>query len=149
MTAAGYAGYRNVIAKTIEKKEDILLMLFEGALSSVRIAQRGIAANNPKLKGENISRVLAILTELDCALDLEKGGDVARNLATLYDYMIKRLTHANIKNDPDALKEVERLLCELQEGFKAAAKTAAPPVYAPDAESEAESGLTGGLRIAV
>ena len=145
MKAAGYAGYKNVIAKTIEKKEDILLMLYEGALSSVRIAKKGIAENNPKLKGENISRVLAILTELDCALDLEKGGDLAKNLAALYDYMIKQLTHANIKNDPEALEEVERLLCELQEGFKVAAKTAAPPVYAPDAES----GVTGGLRIAV
>ena len=145
MTAAGYAGYRNVIAKTIEKKEDILLMLYEGALSAVRIAKRGIVGKNPKLKGENISRVLAILTELDCALDLEKGGDVAKNLAALYDYMIKRLTHANVKNDPDALEEVERLLCELHEGFKAAAKKAAPPVYAPGAEAE----MTGGLRIAV
>lgn len=145
MTAAGYAGYRNVIAKTIEKKEDILLMLYEGALSAVRIAKRGIKENNPKLKGENISRVLAILTELDCALDLEKGGDVAKNLAALYDYMIKRLTHANVKNDPDALEEVERLLCELHEGFKVAAKTAVPPVYAPGAESA----ISGGLRIAV
>ena len=145
MTAAGYAGYRNVIAKTIEKKEDILLMLYEGALSAVRIAQRGIVEKNPKLKGENISRVLAILTELDCALDLEKGGDLAENLGALYGYMIKRLTHANIKNDPEALEEVERLLCELHEGFKAAAKKAAPPVYAPGAESA----IPGGLRIAV
>ena len=145
MTAAGYASYKNVMAHTIEKKEDILLMLYEGALGAVRIARRGIAEKNPKLKGENISRVLAILTELDCALDLEKGGDLAENLAALYDYMIKRLTHANIKNDPEALEEVERLLCDLQEGFKGAVKKSARPVYTPGAESEP----TGGLRIAV
>ncbi len=145
MTAAGYAGYRNVIAKTIEKKEDILLMLYEGALSAVRIAKIGITEKNPRLKGENISRVLAILTELHCALDLEKGGDLAKNLAALYPYMIKRLTHANIKNDPEALEEVDRLLGELHEGFKAAAKTSAAPIY----NQRVESGMTGGLRIAV
>ena len=116
-------------------------MLYEGALGAVRIARRGIAEKNPKLKGENISRVLAILTELDCALDLEKGGDLAENLAALYDYMIKRLTHANIKNDPEALEEVERLLCDLQEGFKGAAKKSARPVYTPGAESEPTGGF--------
>lgn len=145
MTPAGYAGYRNVITNTIEKKEDILLMLYEGALSAVRIAKRGIVEKNPKLKGENISRVLAILTELGCALDREKGGKMAENLVALYGYMTNRLTHANVKNDPDALEEVEMLLSELHEGFKGAALKSVGPVYAREAESE----MTGGLSIAV
>ena len=144
MTPAGYASYRNVIANTIEKKEDILLMLYEGALSAVRIAKRGIEEKNPKLKGENISRVLAILTELDCVLDREKGGELAENLSVLYRYLMDRLGTANIKNDPEALEEVERLLRELYEGFKGAAQQAARPVYAQKAESE----MTGGVSIA-
>lgn len=145
MTPAGYASYRNVIANTIEKKEDILLMLSEGALSAVRIARRGIGKNNPKLKGENISRALAILSEFDCALDKKKGGEIAENLAALYGYMTKQLIHANMKNDPDALEEVEMLLGELHEGFKGAAQKSAGPVYAREAESE----MAGGLSIAI
>ena len=145
MTPTGCAGYRNVIANTTESKEKILLMLYEGALTAVRIAQRGIEEKNPKLKGENISRVLTILTELDCALDMEKGGDLAENLSVLYHYLIDRLSIANIKNDPDSLKEVERLLAELHEGFKDAAQQNAGPVYAKSTESE----MTGGLAIAI
>ena len=145
MTPAGYASYRNVIANTIEKKEDILLMLYEGALSAVRIAKRGIEGKNPKLKGENISRVLAILTELDCALDREKGGELAENLSVLYRYLMDRLTVANIQNDPEALEEVESLLGELYEGFKEAARREALPVYAKKTESE----MTGRLAIAI
>ena len=145
MTPAGYAGYRNVIANTVENKEEILLMLYEGALIAVRMARRGIEEKNPRLKGEKISKVLAILTELDCALDREKGGELAENLSVLYRYLMDRLTVANVKNDPEALGEVEKLLQELYEGFKGAARQEAPPVYAKTAESE----MTGGLAIAI
>ncbi len=141
MTAAGYAGYRKVIANTTESKEKILLMLYEGAITFVRIARRGIEEKNPKLKGENISKVLAILAELDCALDREKGGELAENLAALYSYLTNRLTTANIKNDPEALDEVGRLLRELYEGFKGAAV----PAHAKNSESK----MKEGVRIAI
>jgi flagellar secretion chaperone FliS len=145
MTPAGYAGYRNVIVNTIENKEEILLMLYEGALIAVKMARRGIEEKNPKLRGEKISKVMAILTELDCALDREKGGELAENLCVLYRYLMERLGIANIRNDLEALKEVERLLGQLYEGFTEAARREAPPVYAKTAESE----MTGGLAIAI
>ena len=145
MTPAGYAGYRNVIANTVENKAEILLMLYEGALIAARMARRGIEEKNPKLKGEKISKVLAILTELDCALDREKGGELTENLSVLYRYLIDRLTVANVKNDPEALVAVENILGELYEGFREAAKREAPPVYAKTSELE----MTGGLTIAI
>lgn len=144
MTAAGYTSYRNVIVNTTVSKEKILLMLYEGALAFVRIARRGIEEKNPRLKGENISKVLAILTELDCALDREKGGELAENLVGIYSYLMNRLSFANIKNDPEALEEVERLLCELYEGFNGAAKKSDGTVYARKAESK----MTGGVNVA-
>jgi flagellar secretion chaperone FliS len=121
MIATGYAGYRNAMANTTESKEEILLMLYEGALISLRIARRGIREKKPKLKGENISKVMAILTELDCALDRENGIDLADKISALYGYMMNRLTTANIKNDSEPLDEVEQLMGELYEGFKGAA----------------------------
>ena len=145
MTPPGYAGYKNVIANTVENKEEILLMLYEGVLVSVKMAKRGIEEKNPKLKGEKISKVLSIINELDCALDKEKGGDLAENLSILYRYLMDRLTVANVKNDPEALDEVETLLRELYEGFKGAARQGNLPVYAKTAESE----MKGGLAIAV
>jgi len=146
MIATGYAGYRNVMAHTTESKEEILLMLYEGALISLKIARRGIREKNPKLKGEKISKVLAILTELDCALDRERGGDLAEKITAMYGYMMNRLTTANIKNDPEALEEVEQLLGELYEGFKgAAAQMAGGSVHAENNEPE----MMGGMSIAI
>jgi flagellar protein FliS len=143
MIATGYGGYRNVMANATESKEEILLMLYEGALISLRIARRGIREKNPKLKGENISKVLAILTELDCALDRENGGDLVENLAGIYSYLMNRLTTANIKNDPEALEEVEQLLGELYEGFKgAAAQMAGGSVHAENNDPEMMRGVS-------
>jgi flagellar secretion chaperone FliS len=137
MIATGYAGYRNAMANTTESKEEILLMLYEGALISMKIAHRGIREKNPKIKGENISKVLAILTELDCALDRENGIDLANKISALYGYMMNQLTTANIKNDSEALEEVEQLMGELYEGFKGAVAqmadgSANPENYGPE-----------------
>jgi flagellar protein FliS len=145
MIATGYAGYKNAMAHTTESKEEILLMLYEGALISLRIARRGIREKNLKLKGEKISKVLAILTELDCALDRKNGGDLAEKMAVLYGYMMNRLTIANIKNDPEALEEVEQLLGEIYEGFKQIAEQDVLLVYTKNAEPE----MTGGVSIAI
>jgi len=51
-----------------------------------------------------------IVLGLQGALDLDKGGDLARNLYELYSYVTRRLVHVNARNDLDALQEVHTLL---------------------------------------
>ncbi len=145
MKATGYSSYRNVIANTTESKEDILLMLYEEALTFLGIAKIGIEEQNPKLRGEKISKVLTILTELDFALDEEKGGEIAESLAALYNYLINRLSAANINNDLYALEEVESLLSQLYEGFKYAVRHESLPVLAGNDPLE----TTGRFTIAI
>ena len=144
MTPTGYAGYRKVMAETVQKKEEILLLLYEEAIAALNMARRGILDNKPGLKGEKVSRALKILTELECALDRDKGAELAENLAALYRYLTHRVTIANIHNDPDVLQEAEKLLCELHEGFKFAARQK-PPVLARNSHAASME----GVRIAV
>ena len=120
MTGSAYTTYNNSMTHVTDRKDKILLMLYDGALKFVRFARIGIEEKNPKIRGENISKIMAILTELDCALDGEIGGPMAENLSRLYQYMMNRLTVANIDSNAEALNEVERLLSELREGFEGA-----------------------------
>lgn len=120
MTGTAYTAYNNSMIHVTDRKDKVLLMLYDGVLKFVRFARTGIEEKNPKIKGENISKIMAILTELDCALDRENGGPLAENLSRLYQYMMSRLTVANIDNDFNALNEVESLLSELREGFEEA-----------------------------
>ncbi|CAN2041885.1 Flagellar secretion chaperone FliS [Candidatus Magnetomoraceae bacterium gMMP-15] len=122
MTSIGYEAYKTTAIQATNNKEKILLMLFEGAIRFTKFAQMGIEKNDLQAKGENISKVLAILNELDCALDKKYGQDLADNLTGLYQFMMRRLTHANMNNDITALKEVEKFLGELQDAFKGAAE---------------------------
>lgn len=103
-------------------QDQLLLKLYDGALNFVRIARRGMEENNPKIKGENISKVIAIISELDCALDMETGGGIAENLSTLYQHIIFRLVEANIKKDISGLDEAESILTTIKDGFLEAAK---------------------------
>ncbi|MCK4391241.1 MAG: flagellar export chaperone FliS [Desulfobacterales bacterium] len=148
MTPRGYEAYNHAVVHTTDNKEQILLMLYDGAVRFVRFARMGIEKKNPKIRGENISKVLGILTELDCALDREGGGELVENLSDLYGYMMNRLTDANVKNDTDALNEVGRLLTELKEGFEGALQK--EPKEAPVQPEIEEPGMQeGGIRLAV
>ena len=147
MISNGYNGYRKTIVNTTSNKEEVLLLLYEKALSCLKMAHTGIVNKNAKQRGENISKVLGILTEFDCALDREKGGVLADNLAGIYHYAMDRLTVANIKNDQEAIKEVEMLLGELYDGFKDAAQQAAGSGAFHHEATPASAG--GGMRLAV
>ncbi len=144
MTPTGYASYSNAVVHTTNNKEQILLMLYDGAVRFVRGARLGIEKKNAKIRGENISKAMAILTELDCALDREMEEGLVENLSNLYHYMMDLLTIANVKNDTGVLDEVERLLSELKDGFAEAAKkvSACQPVIE-------KAQMQGGLHIAV
>jgi len=120
MKSMGYVAYKDSETQFTDNKGKILSLLFEGAIRFTRFAIMGMEKKDPRIKGENISKVLAILTELDCALDREEEKDLADNLNGLYQYMMRRLTYANFNNEKNALIEVDRLLSELKDAFDSA-----------------------------
>lgn len=123
MLQTGSYAYKKSASNIVESKEQILLKLYRGMLNFLSLARRGIEINSPKVRGENISKTLAILTELDCALDMDTGGELSENLSSLYRHMMYKLTDANLKNESESIDEVVTLINELYEGFEEAAKT--------------------------
>jgi len=120
MVNSGHNVYKQNAANAIISKDQLLLKLYNGSLNFLKLAKRGIEEKNPKVSGENISKVIAILTELDCALDMEAGGEIAENLSSLYRHIMYGLVNANLKKDTDAMDKLELLLCEVKEGFEEA-----------------------------
>lgn len=97
----------------------ITQMLFNGALE--RIAQSKIAMEQCDIasKGLLIGKTIGIILGLKNTLVMDAGGDIATNLANLYDFMVQRLTDANVQNDPVALDDVAGLLREIKEAWDA------------------------------
>lgn len=95
--------------------EQILVMLYDGAIRFTRQAMIGIEDGRASVKVEGISRAMAIITEFANTLDHEVGGEIAADLDGLYSFMIRELTQATLNDDMEKLKVVEGLLVDLRQ----------------------------------
>jgi len=73
---------------------------------------------------EKIKRVQDIVIELNASLDMERGGQIAQSLRSLYLYMYRTLVEANIKKDIKKLDEILGYFEELLEAWRTAMKSA-------------------------
>jgi flagellar protein FliS len=95
----------------------IIQMMFEGALQRIAQAKYAIQQKNPAQKGENIGKAISIIAGLSGSLNMDAGADVSANLDSLYEYMLRRLSEANVANDIEMLEEVSTLLRTIKEGW--------------------------------
>jgi len=97
----------------------LISLLFEGAATAIRQASAHMQAGNIADKGEAISKALDIVNNgLLAALDIERGGELAERLASLYEYIAWRLLQANLHNDAEALNEAGRLLDDVASAWR-------------------------------
>lgn len=99
---------------------ELVRMLYRAARDATRSASAHLAAGNIAERSRQISKVHAILSQLSVSLDHARGGALSRRLAELYDYMQRQLLEANLRQKPEPLAEVERVLATLQEGWEQA-----------------------------
>lgn len=99
----------------------IIIMLYEGAIRFNRNAVAAIEKGNIEERCNYINRTMDIIHELVNSLDIEKGGEIALNLAKLYEYSLSQLVQANLKNDASCIDIVTKILAELKQGWDAIA----------------------------
>lgn len=95
--------------------EQILLMLYDGAIRFTKEAIAGVEENKPEMRRHGVSKAMAIVTEFSNTLNHEIGGNIAEDLHELYAFMIRELTSANMDNDVDKLQVVKTLLVDLRQ----------------------------------
>lgn len=93
----------------------LIVLLFDGALSAINVAKSAMEQKTIETKGTSISKAIDIIRNgLQVSVSSGDGGDLAEKLIALYEYMTRRLLHANLHNDTGALEEVSSLLGELR-----------------------------------
>jgi flagellar protein FliS len=117
----GLGAYKKTSVETASK-EQILLMLYQAAIKNCKKAIEAIDQKNLPKKGEYIGKMQDIVVELSNSLDFEVGGDVAKELASLYDYILYSSTQANIKIDKSHLEGCLKVLNTLYDGWAEAIK---------------------------
>lgn len=100
-------------------QQQLVMMLFDGALSALIRARLFMQDGNIEGKGSSISKAINIIEAgLKESLTENRGDELADNLLDLYNYMTRRLLHANLHNDVAAVEEVEGLLRNIADAWK-------------------------------
>jgi flagellar protein FliS len=96
----------------------LITLLYDGAIEALKQARMHIEAKHIEQKGRLINKAISIINEgLLASLNVEAGGDLARNLAGLYDYMTFCLVTANRTNNVKPVDDVIKLLGDLREAW--------------------------------
>ena len=100
--------------------EQILIMLYDGAIRFIRQAMMAEEQGNLAYKLERISKTMAIIIEFSNTLDHKIGGQIAEDLDGLYQFMIRELNGARKDTTGKKLKTVEGLLVDLRDTWSQA-----------------------------
>lgn len=112
----GAKSYKKTAIKT-SSPEQILLMLYEAAIKSAKLAKAGMERNDVPEKCKHITKVHDIVMELSNTLDRSQNSDIVTQLDSLYDFCIAQLLRANIDNDLKAIDSVTSVLVTLYDGW--------------------------------
>jgi flagellar protein FliS len=96
---------------------EVVVLLYDGALKFLTEAKECLAVKDMAGKGNCISKTLDVLQELEGSLNLERGGDLARNLRGLYAFCAKHLVQANLKKRPQMIDEVIKIIAGLRNAY--------------------------------
>jgi flagellar secretion chaperone FliS len=104
---------------------ELVVMLYDGALRFCDQAATAMDAGDMTTKAVAMSRAFAVLAELQNTLNVNDGGDVARQLDALYAHMHDRLLDANVQRSSAPIRDVIRLLTPLRDAWSQVATPAA------------------------
>src|SRR5512138_1736327 len=90
--------YQKTAVETAEPLQ-LIIMCYDAAIRDLKEAKSLHEKNDMDEAYRKIRHAQDIITELLVALDYEKGGDIARNLNRLYNFVLKQLIGINSRND--------------------------------------------------
>lgn len=109
--------YKNVHVSTVDRGR-LLLMLYDGCIKFLKHAKDGLEAKDIVKFSRFLSKAQAIIAELINTLDFDKGGEIAKDLDRLYDFMLFYLTDANIQKDASKIQKVIELLQTIADAYR-------------------------------
>ena len=122
--AAQYRAVRSYGLVADASPTRLVQIMFEHILSNLAAAQGcmdrirdNLPLNEVVAKGKAVGKAVRLIGQLDSTLDMERGGEVAANLRSLYLYMLNRLTVANVTNDPRIVAEVSSLVRQIKSSW--------------------------------
>jgi flagellar protein FliS len=112
-----YQAYRQVDVNTANRGK-IVVMLYSGAITFLNKAKSYMQKNDFVNKGKFIIKAQNIIDELNFSLDMDKGKDVAKNLRSIYIFLNRYLSQANLQCKPEMIDRAIHILDRLKSAFE-------------------------------
>lgn len=103
----------------------LVVMLYDGALRFMEAGKHAVVNKNLEKQNYYIQKAQRIVTELMATLDMERGGEVAKNLFALYGYVLNELVTANIEDKTEPIDRAIKVFSELRESWAQIAEATA------------------------
>jgi flagellar secretion chaperone FliS len=146
------SAYTNTLEARVLSSDPVQLIdiLYRLAIDAVEAARNAHAEGDILTRGRHILKAFDVLVELQNSLDFEKGGEVARNYARIYDYCQRRVLAGHTTASDACFVEVISLLGDMKDAWQAVLKQCSPAeldkqasMIPPDSLSEGSRMLAG------
>src|SRR5438552_247645 len=122
MNYGSYSNRYQETSVTTSSPEQLVVMLYEGAVRSLKQAVTQIARKDLIGKRQSVDRALAIVQHLQGTLDMDRGGEIAIELDRLYSYVISKVLDGSIHLRTAPIEEAAKLLTTLLSSWEEVAK---------------------------
>ena len=96
----------------------LIQMLLDGFIETINKAEVQIQKNDIEGKAKSLIKASNIIMGLQTSLDIENGGEIAKNLNELYTYISRRVFEINLQNDVKIIAEVKDLINSIRDAWK-------------------------------
>ena len=92
----------------------LIHMMYERVLTHLNFAEEAIAENSPRKRGENLSKAIALISELNAAISPKDESEAASFLRGLYGAIMVELPKVSVSGDVEILRQAARYISELK-----------------------------------
>ncbi len=117
MVPSNYAQEYRKNAVTGASPLQLVVMLYDGALRFMEAGRFAMVRKDLEAQNDKLQRAQRIVTELMASLDMQRGGELAKNLFGIYSYVLNELVEANLTDKPEPLDRSIKIISDLRDSW--------------------------------
>ena len=112
-----YAATQRETSVSSAKPVELVAMVYKRLLDHLHTGKIQMAEGADS--AESLTKSIDLITTgLESCLDKEKGGEIAQNLALIYDWAGKEIIRARLRRDPEMIQGVINVFVPLAEAWR-------------------------------
>lgn len=115
----GMQAYAQTQVSTTTNQKELIIMAYDGVLRFLTQAKEHMQKKEIEPKYNALCKARAIIQELASTLNMEAGGEIARNLWNLYLFFMEKISEANLTNKIEHIDGIMPSIKELRDAWAA------------------------------